>query len=169
MGGYLANNKTSIIPLYSIENMETPKSLKTLIKQNAVWFHTSSKFTKIFKHIIKRQKRVTSNGIGWYLQMMRGAVSWLCIPFFVLYSILYPIFIEYNNLLLIPSILSYLIFVLLTYLPTIQLIEILLYKKFNNKVKILFFMLLVVLISNVGPLYCLFSQEKEKEKYKIVR
>lgn len=166
MGGYLANQKTPIVPLYTIENMETPISLTSLIHQNAVWFTTSSQYTKILKHVVNRQKKLTINGIGWYLQMMRGAIAWLCIPLFVAYTIGYSVFSQ-NVIAFITSLAAYTAFIILTHLPTIQLVERMLGVKLGNKIKVLLFTAVAVFISNAGPVYCLLGMQKEK--YKTVR
>lgn len=56
LGLQLKFNNIKITPLLTLENMETPSSLENLIKQNSVWFKTTSQFSKIYKDIIKTIK-----------------------------------------------------------------------------------------------------------------
>ena len=54
LGLQLKFNNIEITPLLTLENMETPNALRKLIKQNSVWFKTTSQFLKIYKDILKK-------------------------------------------------------------------------------------------------------------------
>ena len=56
LGIQLKFNNIRITPLLTLENMETPDKLGKIIKQNSVWFKTTSQFWKIYKDIVKRKQ-----------------------------------------------------------------------------------------------------------------
>jgi hypothetical protein len=161
--------RTKDIVIYSIkslENMQSPKYLSILMKQNAVWFRTSFECLKIFRDVYKQNKKINLNSIGWLLQRIRMNITWLGLPLAFFYTIIFSL-INKNILMLFASISLYFIMILLEYGSTIKLIERLMEIKFINKKKILLSTFIAITISNIGPLYSLIS--KKKEKYKTVR
>lgn len=162
----LRSKNIPIYPISNLEIMQSPQYLSILTKQNAVWFKTSFECVKIFKDVSKGYERINLNSIGWFIQRIRMNITWLGLPFAFLYTIIVSI-LNKNIIMLFTSICSYIIMILLEYGATIRMIEKIEKIHMKNKIKILFGTILATTISNVGPIYSLFSNKKEK--YKTVR
>lgn len=153
--GALINKKINIIPLNTLESSETPESLLLQIKQSGNWFKTASQHLKILKDIKKKQK-ISFNGILWLLSEFRATLMWILFPFFILFSLVYPLLIQ-NSELFILSIILYLIFAFINYFYIVH--------NFSNKklgITSYFSTCIALMLTNLGPIYSFFAKEKHK-------
>ena len=93
-------------------------------------------------------------------------ITWLGIPIAFLYTLILSILNKSITMFCI-SVLAYVLMIVLEYGSTIILIEKLTNITLKNKIKVLVNTLVATTISNIGPIYSLISQKKEK--YKTVR
>lgn len=162
----VANNMNyKIQPLLSLENMETPDKLSKLIKQNAVWFATASKNIKMYKSVFNECNKKTLNGYIGMVNELRSAINWLLFPFVII--ILLFLSICHSFCIFMLSLFIYSIYIFAYSYTTIQIINILNYKKYKYNTNVFLSTFFATLISNIGPLYYLFL--KPKEKYKTER
>lgn len=166
MSYVLRNKNIKIYPIKTLEIMQSPQCLSILTKQNAVWYKTSFECLKIFKDVLKQNKKVNLNSIGWLIQRIRMNITWLCLPLAFLYTIIIALF-KQNIFMLGMAIIVYISMILLEYGSTINLIEKITKSKLKNKVLILINTIISTTISNIGPIYSLISHKKEK--YKTIR
>lgn len=157
----LRNKNVSIIPLLVLENMETPKKLSILIRQNATWFKTSNQVIKIFKSNYKQEKRITMFLLFWLLNRIWMNLSWLFFSFIIIVPIITSIYLKKLSLV-ITLIISYLFMEICIYLSTLIIIEKLEHKKLSKK--IILFGMISTLISNIGPIYSIFNFKMKKYK-----
>lgn len=155
--GLLFNNSEHILPLYSLDNAENPTKLSTQIIQNAVWFKTAFNHFNIFKDI-KNSYKITSKGFLWLIHEFRASLVWLFMPIFLIFSFIYPIFIQ-NLKMLILALVTYLIFVFTNYLLNLIVVNV---KRFSKYIKNYFSLAFAVLFTGLGPLYSFFLKEKVK-------
>ena len=166
MSYVLRNKNIKINLIKTLEIMQSPQCLSILTKQNAVWYKTSFECLKIFKDVLKQNKKVNLNSIGWLIQRIRMNITWLCLPLAFLYTIIVSLF-KQNIFMLSMAIIVYISMILLEYGSTVNLIEKIIKSKFKNKVSILINTIISTTISNIGPIYSLISHKKEK--YKTIR
>lgn len=166
MSYVLRNKGISIYPIKTLEIMQSPQYLSILTKQNSVWFKTSFECLKIFKDVFKQNRKIDLNSMGWLMQRIRMNITWLGIPIALLYTLIISIFNK-SIIMFGISALAYFIMIVLEYGSTIILIEKLTNITLKNKIKVLVNTLVATTISNIGPIYSLISQKKEK--YKTVR
>ncbi len=164
LGIQLKFNNIKIIPLLTLENMETPDKLSKIIKQNSVWFKTTSQFWKIYKDIVKRrQDKNKINGLLGVLNEFRCAINWISLPIILLISIIISIIIR-KYALLLSIIVSYVIYIIVNTRCTINIINKLDNKKYRATLKLIIDVLIATTISNIGPLYSIIFNKKEKYK-----
>lgn len=163
MSSIIRNRNIKITPVLSLENMETPKNISVLIKQNANWYKTSNQWIKMIKSNLKKDKKISNSCKNWLFQRVRMNLSWLLLPFFIILS--FAISIYYKSIiLLVISILSYTFMQICTYISTIKIIEKLENKKINNKLSLICAACISTFISNIGPLYSIFNFKMKKYK-----
>ena len=164
LGIQLRFNHIRITPLLTLENMETPDKLSKIIKQNSVWFKTTSQFGKIYIDIIKRGKvKSKLNGFVGIINEFRCAINWIGFPIVLLISVIGSFFIKnYKLLLLIVA--SYFLYIIINTFCTINIINKLDDKKYKVTVKLILNVLMATSISNIGPLYSIIVNKKEKYK-----
>ncbi len=164
LGLQLKFNNIKITPILSLENIETPDNLKKLIKQNSVWFKTTSQFLKIYKDIQKRGQAhdKISGRIGTFNEF-RCAINWLFFPIMLLVLVIGAILTKEYNLLLVILI-SYCIYISINTISTIKIINVLDNKRYNVDIKTIISVLLATSISNIGPIYSIVVNKKEKYK-----
>lgn len=160
---YLRSRNISVIPLMNIEKSETPIYLKNLIKQNATWFKSAFQAPKMFLEILRTDKKPTVAGVLFMLHQIRGTLSWLFCPFFVLYSFIYPI-IEHNVWVLFFSFAIYFFTSVNKYFNTLLIVELLDKTKTKNKLALSYFASLSYIISNLGPIYSIINRKATKHK-----
>lgn len=160
---YLEQENTKIIPLLTLENMETANNISNLTKQNAVWFNTSSKCISIYKEIKKSTKKTTISGIIGLINEIRSFINWLFFPILLLFIIISSILINSYNLMII-TIFNYLIYIYIYYITTIKIINHLDNKQYKFNIKIYLGTIIATFISNIGPLYSIIVSPKEKHK-----
>ena len=162
---YLSSNlrckNINIIPLLVLENMETPKKLSILIRQNATWFKTANQVFKIFKSNYKDEKKITISLLFWLLNRIWMNLSWLFLPFMVIIPIITSIYLK-DLSLFITLICSYMFMEICIFLSTLIIIEKLEHKKLSKK--IILFGMISTLISNFGPIYSIFNFKMKKYK-----
>lgn len=164
LGLQLKFNNIKITPLLTLENMETPSSLENLIKQNSVWFKTTSQFSKIYKDIIKNYKVTNKlNGLIGCFNEFRCALNWIGFPIILLLSIIGALILK-NYLIVLLIIASYLLYICINTKMTIKLINILDEQDYKTSLKIIFFAAIATVISNIGPIYSIISNKKVKHK-----
>jgi hypothetical protein len=164
LGIQLKFNNIRITPLVTLENMETPDKLGKIIKQNSVWFKTTSQFWKIYKDIVKRKQfKNRLNGLLGVANELRCAINWISFPIVLLASIIISINIK-NYLLLLLIIISYDIYIIINTVCTINIINKLDNKKYKITIKLIINVLIATTISNIGPLYSIIFNKKEKYK-----
>lgn len=164
LGIQLKFNNIRITPLLTLENMETPDKLSKIIKQNSVWFKTTSQFWKIYKDIIKRKQFENRlNGLLGVVNEFRCAINWISFPILLLVSIIISINIK-NYLLLLLIIISYDIYIIVNTVCTINVINKLDNKKYVVTLRLIINVLIATTISNIGPLYSIIFNKKEKYK-----
>lgn len=164
LGIQLKFNNIKITPLLTLENMETPDKLNKIVKQNSVWFKTTSQFWKIYKDITKRgQAKNKINGLLGILNEFRCAINWMSFPIVLLISIIISIFIK-NYALLISIIVSYILYIIVNTTCTINIINKLDNKRYRVTLKLIIDVLIATTISNIGPLYSIIFNKKEKYK-----
>lgn len=164
LGIQLKCNNIKITPLLTLENMETPDKLSKIMKQNSVWFKTTSQFWKIYKDIVKKgQVKNKINGLLGVVNEFRCAINWISFPIVLLISIIITIIIKNYSLLLLV-IVSYVIYIIVNTLCTINIINKLDNKKYIVTIKLIIDVLIATTISNIGPLYSIIFNKKEKYK-----
>lgn len=164
LGIQLKFNNIKITPLLTLENMETPDKLSKIIKQNSVWFKTTSQFWKIYKDIVeRRQAKNKINGLLGIVNEFRCAINWISSPIVLLISIIISITIK-NYALLLSIIVSYVLYVIVNTICTINIINKLDNKKYRVTIKLIIDVLIATTISNIGPLYSIIFNKKEKYK-----
>ena len=164
LGLQLKFNNEKITPLLTLENMETPNRLNKLIKQNVVWFKTTSEFLEIFKDIIKNDK--VKNKIKGFIRIInefKCALNWLLFPFTIILGIIFSILKE-QYIALLCIVMLYLTFIYQNIWIVFKIVN-----RFDNKyykinIKTLFNVTLATLISNIGPIYAIIFNKKEKYK-----
>lgn len=164
LGLQLKCNNIKITPLLTLENMETPDKFSKIVKQNSVWFKTTSQFWKIYKDIVKRkQVKNKINGLLGVANEFRCAINWISFPILLLVSIIIPIIIK-NYALLLSIIVSYVLYIIVNTICTINIINKLDDKKYRITLKLIINVLIATTISNIGPLYSIIFNKKEKYK-----
>lgn len=154
-----------IAPLLTLENIETPETLSSLIKQNSVWFNTTWRYKRIYKDI-KKQESFKSNGLIGCLNEFRCAINWLLFSILIIFNVIFTlIHQEYSYLLL--SIVVYIIYIFINVLITIKVINRLENKNYKITFYKIYCLFIATLISNIGPIYSLLK--KSKTKYKTER
>lgn len=164
LGMQLKCNNIKIIPLLTLENMETPDKLVKIIKQNSVWFRTTSQFWNIYKDIVKRrQEKNKINGLLGVINEFRCAINWISFPIVWLVSIIISIIIK-NYVLLFLIIVSYVLYIMVNTICTINIINKLEDKKYKVTLTLIINVLIATTISNIGPFYSVIFNKKEKYK-----
>lgn len=164
LGIQLKFNNIKIIPLLTLENMETPDKLSKIVKQNAVWFKTTSQFWKIYKDIVKRQQDKNKiNGLIGVANEFRCAINWIGFPIVILIALIISISIK-NYVLLLSIITSYILYIIVNTICTINIINKLDDKKYRVTINLIINVLIATSISNIGPLYSIIFNIKEKYK-----
>lgn len=163
LSSVLRNREIEITPVLSLENMETPKRLSILIKQNANWFRTSSQWIRMLKTNLSSDKKISNSGKIWFFQRVRMNLSWLLLPYLIILPCIISIYIK-NIILFSVSIVSYLFMQLCIYMSTLKTIENMENKKIKNKFILICAVCISTFISNIGPLYSLFNVKMKKYK-----
>lgn len=163
MSSIIRNRNIKITPVLNLENMETPKNVSVLIKQNANWFKTSNQWMKMIKSNLKKDKKISNSCKNWLFQRVRMNLSWLLLPFFIILSFIISIYYK-NIILFVIAIFSYIFMQICIYLNTIKIIEKLENKKINNKLNLISAVCLSTFISNMGPFYSIFNFKMKKYK-----
>lgn len=164
LGLQLKYKNIKIQPLFSLENIETPDKIEKLIKQNSVWFRTTSQFIKIYKDIKKKNNNVISiNGIIGCFNELRCTINWLIFPI-IFFLIFLAILLEGHFLLASIYIISYMVYTYVNAYLTIKIINKLDEKYYRIDFKLYIYILIANLISNIGPLYSFFNTKKVKYK-----
>lgn len=129
-----------------------------------MWFKTTSQFWKIYKDIVKRKQfKNRLNGLLGVANELRCAINWISFPIVLLASIIISINIK-NYLLLLLIIISYDIYIIINTVCTINIINKLDNKKYKITIKLIINVLIATTISNIGPLYSIIFNKKEKYK-----
>lgn len=164
LGLQLKFSNIKIIPLLTLENMETPNTLKNLVKQNSVWFKTTSQFMKIYKNILQQgQAKYKIRGLIGIFNEFRCALNWIIFPIILGLAFISTIIInEYSLLLLL--IISYLVYISINTKITINIINKLDNKKYKINMNTIINVALATAISNMGPIYSVVTNNKEKYK-----
>lgn len=148
--------------LNTLEIMETPDKLSKLIKQNSVWFKTTSQYIKIYNDL-RRRYGFSMRLFNACFNEFRCAINWLFFPLVILFTLIYPII--YKNLyLFVFSLLYYIIYIFINLIITIKIINKLDNKSYEISFKNFISLFVATIISNVGPLYSLIFNKKEKYK-----
>lgn len=164
LGLQLKFNDIKITPLLTLENIETPDTLKKLTNQNSVWFKTTSQFAKIYKDILKRgQAKNKLKGIVGVFNECRCAINWLGLPIMLLILIISSILIEeYIFTLLVFA--SYYMYIAVNTITTIKIINLLDDKEYKVNLNMIISVLLATSISNIGPIDSIIRNKTEKYK-----
>ena len=163
MSSIIRNRNIKITPVLNLENMETPKNISVLIRQNANWFRTSNQWIKMLKSNLKQDKKISISCKNWLFQRIRMNLSWLLLPFFIILS--FAISIYYKSIILFAiSIFSYIFMQICIYASTIKIIEKMENKKINNKLNLICAVCISTFISNIGPFYSIFNFKMKKYK-----
>ena len=162
LSAYLQNEKITITPLLTLENMETANGILNLIKQNGVWFKTSSQCFKIYRELNKNKKLSISGKIS-FVNELRSCINWLMFPIIFLVAVLFSILLK-NCILFFITISNYFLYIFIYYVTTIKIINLLDNKNYKFKFSIYIGTLIATMISNLGPLYTIFVNPKEKHK-----
>lgn len=163
MSSIIRNRNIKITPVLNLENMETPKNISVLIKQNANWFKTSNQWIKMIKSNLKKDKKISNSCKNWIFQRVRMNLSWLLLPLFIILS--FVISIYYKSIILLAiSICSYIFMQMCIYISTIKIIEKMENKKINNKLNLICAVCISTFISNIGPFYSIFNFKMKKYK-----
>ena len=163
MSSIIRNRNIKITPVLNLENMETPKNVSVLIKQNANWFKNSNQWMKMIKSNLKKDKKISNSCKNWLFQRVRMNLSWLLLPFFIILSFIISIYYK-NIILFVIAIFSYIFMQICIYLNTIKIIEGLENKKINNKLNLISAVCISTFISNMGPFYSIFNFKMKKYK-----
>ena len=163
MSSIIRNRNIKITPVLNLENMETPKNVSVLIKQNANWFKNSNQWMKMIKSNLKKDKKISNSCKNWLFQRVRMNLSWLLLPFFIILSFIISIYYK-NIILFVIAIFSYIFMQICIYLNTIKIIEGLENKKINNKLNLISAVCISTFISNIGPFYSIFNFKMKKYK-----
>ena len=163
MSSIIRNRNIKITPILNLENMETPKNVSVLIKQNANWFRTSNQWIKMIKNNLKKDKKISNSCKNWLFQRVRMNLSWLLLPFFIILSFIISIYYK-NIILFVIAIFSYIFMQICVYLNTIKIIEKLENRKINNKLNLISSVCISTFISNIGPFYSIFNFKMKKYK-----
>lgn len=164
LGLQLKFNDIQIIPLLTLENMQTPDTLKKLTKQNSVWFKTTSQFLKIYQDILKKGNLKNKlKGIIGVFNEFRCAMNWLGFPIMLLTLIISSILIK-EHILTIAILIIYFMYITVNTESTIKIINLLDDKKYIVDLKTIISVLLATSISNIGPIYSIIGNKKEKYK-----
>lgn len=157
-------NSIKVIPLLCLENIETPDKLSKLIQQNAVWYKTTSQFIKMYKDIAKGKERLSKlKGLYGAINEMRCAINWLMFPIVLCMS---GVVLLILNEMVTFSILfvCYLLYVAMNAYCTIKVINQLENKHYILNFNMFFYSVLATTFSNIGPIYSILSNKKEKYK-----
>lgn len=163
MSSLIRNRNIRITPVLNLENMETPKNISVLIKQNANWFRTSNQWIKMIKSNLKNDKKISNSCKNWFFQRVRMNISWLLLPLFIILSVIISIYYK-NIVLFVISIFSYIFMQICIYISTIRIIEKLENKKINSKLNLICAVCISTFISNIGPFYSIFNFKMKKYK-----
>ena len=164
LGIQLKFNNIKITPLLTLESMETPDTLSKIIKQNSVWFKTTSQFWEIYKDIVKKGQVINKiNGLLGVANEFKCAIKWIGFPIVLIISSIISIVIK-NYILLLLIILSYVLYIITNTVCTINIINELDDKKYKVNIKLIINVFIATSISNIGPLYSLIFNKKEKYK-----
>lgn len=167
LGLQLKFNNLRIEPMLTLENMETPTKFKNLIKQNSVWFKTTSQFSKMYKDIIRKGNfKSKINGFIGCFNEFRCAINWLCFPMLLMFLIISSILIKDFGILIV-GIISYFLYIGINTIMTMKLINILDKTNYKVSLKMILNVAIATAISNFGPIYSILT--KKKEKYKTER
>ena len=148
--------------LNSLEIMETPNKLSKLIKQNSVWFKTTNQYIKIYKYL-KNKYGFSMKLFNACFNEFRCAINWLFFSMIILLILIYPILC--NKLFLFAfSLTCYAIYILVNLIITIKIINKLDNKQYKISLKNYMSLFIATIISNIGPLYSLIINKKEKYK-----
>lgn len=159
----LRNKNIKVVPILTLENMESPKKLSILMKQNANWFRTSSQVIKIVKTNHIKYNKISHSLLFWAFNRFCMNVNWLLLPIGIIYTIIYSI-IKKSKVLLIISVMTYIIMQLIVYINTLKMIEKIEKNPIKKKTILIFSILISTLVSNIGPLYSLLNFKMEKYK-----
>ncbi len=155
--GLIHNNKEKILSLNSLDNAETPDTLRLQIIQNAVWFKTASHHFNIFKDI-RKYYSTSLKGFIWLCHELRATLVWVFMPIFIIYTFIYPILIH-NYVFLFLSVCTYLAFIFINYFLNLFIVN---RRRFYIYIKNYFSTCISVLFTGIGPLYSLFLKQKVK-------
>lgn len=138
--------------------------LKSLVKQNSVWFKTTSEFRKIYKDILKHGQTVNKyKGLIGVFNEFRCALNWIGFPIIILIGIIGGIMIKTYDIMLLLLI-SYFLYILINTIVTIKIINKLDNKKYKVNIITIFNVAIATAISNIGPIYSIINNKKEKYK-----
>ncbi len=164
LGIQLKFNNIKVMPLLTLENIETPDKLSKIIKQNSVWFKTTSQTWKIYKDIVKKGRiKNKINGLLGTVNEFRCAINWIGFPIVLLVSIIFSIIIK-NYVLLFAIIVSYIVYIVINTICTINVINKLDNRNYRVNIKLIIDVFIATSISNIGPLYSIIFNKKEKYK-----
>lgn len=164
LGLQLKFNSLKITPLMNLENIETPDSIKKIIKQNSVWFKTTSQFLKIYVDIKKEgQAKNKLKGFLGMLNEFKCAVNWIGFPLLLL-AILTIALIMKKYILLTSILIAYCIYIIVNALITIRIINVLDNQNYKINFKMIAGLFVATAISNMGPIYSIIVNNKEKYK-----
>lgn len=161
----LKHNNIDISPIFELENIENATSISQIAKQNAVWYDTTRKYRLIYNDI-KNKSKYSFFGVIGYLNEFRCAINWLLFPV-LLFIILLICLINKNILLGNILIFSYLFYSFINYFITIRTINRLSEDEYPLSLYYYTAYTIALLISNIGPIYSIFS--KKNKKYKTER
>ena len=149
----------SILPIKTLENSESPETIKSLINQKKVWFNPYLEFLKCKKSAIEKNQYRNINELNILtLKSLNVGTFWFFQTTLLLYSPIY-LFFNFNLYLFIFWLISITIF---WYIPatTVYLYQ----NKFDRTNKSvnyfdLFFMIVVghfnILFNSIGPILCI--------------
>ena len=164
LGLQLQYHHIPITPVYTLENTETPNTLEKLIKQNAVWFTTTSQFYAMYTDIVKTgQGKHKWKGCIGMLNEGRCAINWLGFPFVLWTSTVLAVGLQ-EYVWLLAIIFSYIAYVTSNTVSTMRVISLLGNQTYKVTMGMIKNVLIATAISNIGPLYAIFAPKKEKYK-----
>jgi len=164
LGLQLKANRIEIKPLLALENVETPNSFTNLVRQNAVWFKTTSSFFKMYKDILKKHT-VMNRLNGWLgcFNECRCAINWIGFPFILWFLFIAPFAIKAYWLFAVVM-MSYLFYISMNAIVTMKFIQVANGEKYKVQLKTVLYLAMATSISNFGPLYSVIMNKKRKHK-----
>lgn len=146
-----------------LENIENAANLKQVMKQNSVWYNTTKKYNKLYKDIKYNEQKTNLNAILGCINEFKCSLNWISFPLITFLNLILTFYNKYYYLFILV-LLSYALYVFINLFITIKTINILENKKYKINIRNYFALFFATLISNIGPLYSIFTNEEQKYK-----